>query len=188
MKKFLRPYLAFLMMGSLIATTGCGGDDDPTPAPASDAEVITTVQLILEPEKGGLAMATIKDMDGVGGANPTKETLILKPNTVYTGEILLLNEKENPAVEIHDEILEEADDHQIFYTPGGNLDLEVESTDTDSKGRPVGLATTFTTGAASQGTLKVVLKHQKGTKAAAPGDATKGETDVEVTFDVIIQE
>ncbi|NEM96539.1 hypothetical protein [Pontibacter burrus] len=187
MKKFLRPYLAFLMMGSLIVTTtSCGDDDDPTPT--SDKELITTVKLILEPEKGNLVQATIKDMDGVGGAAPVKETLVLKPNTVYTGETLLLNEQENPAVEIHTEILDEADDHQIFYTPSSGLNLTVAATDKDSQNRPVGLATTFTTGAASTGTLKVVLKHQKGTKAAAPGNANAGETDIEVTFDVIVQQ
>ena len=185
MKKFLRPYLAFLMMGSLIATTGCGDDDNPNPA--SDRELITTVMLTMDTEKGGIATATYRDLDGVGGTAPTKTQLVLKENTVYNADLTLLNEQETPAVEIHDEVLEEADEHQVFYTPSGALNLTVAATDNDSQNRPLGLQTTFTTGAASTGTLKVVLKHQPGTKAAAPGDATKGETDVEVVFDVIIQ-
>ena len=178
--------MAFLMMGSLIVTSSCGDDDDPTPA--SDRELITTVTLTMDTEKGLLATATYKDMDGVGGTAPTKTQLVLKANTTYTANLTLLNEQESPAIEIHDEVLEEADDHQVFYTPGNGLNLTVATTDKDSENRPLGLETTFTTGAASSGKLKVVLKHQPNTKAAAPGDATKGETDVEVEFDVLIQQ
>ncbi|MBC5775796.1 hypothetical protein H8S95_17105 [Pontibacter sp. KCTC 32443] len=186
MKKLLRPYLAFLLMGSLIVTTSCGDDDDPDPT--SDRELITTVELNMDSEKGQLASAKYTDLDGVGGDAPVKTTLTLKANTTYTASLSLLNENESPAIEIHDEVLEEADEHQVFYTPSSGLNLEVEAIDTDSENRPLGLATTFTTGAASTGTLKVVLKHQPGTKAPAPGDATKGETDVEVEFNVTIQQ
>ena len=187
MKKFLRPYLAFLMMGSLIATTGCGGDDNPTPEP--DTEEITTVILTLEPEgKGQLVSASFKDLDGAGGTAPVKTQLVLKPNTTYTADLSLLNENENPPVEIHDEVQAEANDHQVFYTPSAASLMTVTVTDKDSQNRPLGLATTIVTGAAGTGKLKVVLKHQPGTKSAAPGDATKGETDVEVEFDVIVQE
>ncbi len=187
MKKFLRPYLAFLMMGSLIATTTSCGDDD-NPAPQSDKELITTVTLTMDTEKGLQAAATYKDLDGAGGNNPEKETLVLKENTTYNATLTLFNENQTPAIQVHNEVKAEANDHQIFYTPSSNLNLTVATTDTDSQSRPLGLETTFTTGAASSGTLKVVVKHQKDSKAAAPGDATKGETDVEVVFDVLIQQ
>lgn len=187
MKKFLRPYLAFLMMGSLITTTGCGGDDNPKPQ--ADTEEITTVTLTLEPGgKGQLASASFKDLDGAGGTAPVKTQLVLKANTTYTGDLSLLNENENPPVKIHDEVKAEANDHQVFYTPSIASLLTVTVTDKDSQNRPLGLATTIVTGAAGTGKLKIVLKHQKGTKSAAPGDATKGETDVEVEFDVIVQQ
>ncbi|HEY4650391.1 MAG TPA: hypothetical protein VIG72_03210 [Pontibacter sp.] len=184
MKKFLKPYLGVLLMGSLIATSSCGSDDDP--APTSDRELITTVTLSLTPQgkEGTPVVATIKSLDG---KNPTEATLTLKAGTTYEGELLLLDEQETPAIKIHEEVLEEADDHQVFYTPNPQSLLTVVATDKDSKNRPVGLATTITAGTAGTGKLKVVLKHQPGTKAAAPGDATKGETDVEVEFNVIVQ-
>jgi len=187
MKKFLRPYLAFLLMGSLLTTTSCGDDDDPIPA---DNEEITTVKLTMEPQgkEGNIVTATIKDLDGKGPGAPTKETLLLKANTTYTTELTLLNENETPTEEVHDEVLAEGADHQVFYTPSSANLLTVTVTDKDSQNRPIGLSSTIVTGAAGTGKLKVVLKHQKGTKAAAPGDATKGETDVEVEFDVIVQE
>ncbi|NDK56886.1 hypothetical protein [Pontibacter fetidus] len=187
MKKFLRPYLAFLLMGSLLTTTGCGGDDDPKPAP--DNEEITTVTLTLEPEsKGQLVAASSKDLDGVGGNAPVKTPLTLKPNTTYLATLTLLNENVNPPVEVHKEVKSEANDHQVFYTPSAGSLMTVTVTDKDAQNRPLGLAATIVTGAAGTGKLKVVLKHQKGTKAAAPGDATKGETDVEVEFDVMVQQ
>lgn len=187
MKKFLRPYLAFLLMGSLLTATSCGDDDDPTPAP--DNEEITTVTLTLEPEsKGQLVSAYSKDLDGVGGNAPVKTQLTLKPNTTYIANLTLLNENETPPVEIHEEIQAEANDHQIFYTPSTGSLMTVTVTDKDSQNRPLGLATTIVTGNAGTGKLKVVVKHQPGTKTAAPGDATKGETDVEVEFDVVVQQ
>ena len=186
MKKFLRPYLAFLLMGSLLTTTSCGDNDDPAPA---DNEEITTVKFTMEPtgKEGNLVTATYKDLDGPSGNAPVKETLLLKANTTYTTELTLLNENETPAVEVHDEILAEGTDHQIFFTPSSTNLLTVTPTDKDAQNRPIGLTSTIVTGNAGTGTLKVVVKHQKGTKAAAPGDATKGETDVEVEFNVVVQ-
>jgi hypothetical protein len=49
------------------------------------------------------------------------------------------------------------------------------------------LETSWTTGAASSGTFRVVLKHQPGLKSATSGSST-GETDLDITFETNIIE
>ena len=188
MKKFLKPYLAFLMMGSLIATTACSDDDNPDPV--DDGEVITTLNLEMVPEgKGQMVTAFFKDLDGPGGNAPTQTALLtLEPNTTYNVDLTLLNESGTTPVDITTEVRAESDEHQVFYVASSNLGWNVTINDQDSKGRPLGLDATIVTGATGTGTLRVVLKHQPGTKAAAPGDITKGETDIDVTFNVAVQE
>ncbi|MHC2990643.1 hypothetical protein OB13_03240 [Pontibacter sp. HJ8] len=182
MKKLFRPYLAFLLMGALLTTTACGDDDDPEPI--EEGEVITTMTLSLTPTgKGQDATATYRNV----GGTPTKDQLVLKANTVYNATITLSDESKTPPVDITPEVKNEGKDHELFYTytaaTGGNV--TVEKTDKDVNNRAIGLAATITTGDAGTGTMKIVLKHQpNGLKS---GDATKGDTDVDVTFDTIVQ-
>jgi hypothetical protein len=71
--------------------------------------------------------------------------------------------------------------------PDGNpLALTVALTDHDTNPQqyPVGLESTFTTGAASAGWLRVVLRHQPNSKN---GTYAPGSTDLDVGFVVTIQ-
>ncbi|WP_242922018.1 hypothetical protein [Pontibacter liquoris] len=187
MKKLFRPSFAFLLMGSLtFAASSCGGSDDPKPI-VEEQELITTVQLNLVPNgKGQNVTATFRDPDGVGGAAPTVDALNLAPNTTYTGAIVLLDESKTPAVDQTAEVSNESDEHEFFYEPSSGLKLTVQKTDLDKNNRPIGLQTTFTTTTTSSGTLRVTLKHQPNLKGAT-SDITKGETDVQVDFPVVIQ-
>jgi hypothetical protein len=64
--------------------------------------------------------------------------------------------------------------------------INVSNLNTDSKGLPLGLSSTWQSGATGTGKMKITLKHKPGTKAA--GDpVTKGETDVEVEFNVRVK-
>ena len=89
------------------------------------------------------------------------------------------------------EIEEEGDVHQFFFQPEAGLFLSFDYTDTDSEGYPVGLLSTAQTGFARVGALTVTLRHEPDKHAAGveDGDITNagGETDIEVTFDVVIQ-
>ena len=70
------------------------------------------------------------------------------------------------------------------FTTTGSLPLVVAS-DTDTKGLPLGLTSVWTTGTAGNATVKLVLRHQPGTKTGeCPGG---GDTDVEIDFDLSIQ-
>ena len=111
-------------------------------------------------------------------------------NTIYNGEVQVLNELESPAEDITLEVAEEDDEHQFFYTPTNSI-VNVTYTDMDANGDPVGL--TFTVSASGPGTgdLTITLIHEPMKSAAnvSSGDITNagGETDVEATFTITVQ-
>ena len=181
-KNFLKQgFMLFLAAGLL---SSC--DNDDIEEPDNENELITTVTLIMQEEgTPNLVTATLRDPDGPGGNPPTKfDEITLKPNTVYNTSIVLLNESVNPTEDITEEIEEEAEDHQFFYTPTAGLNVTVAYDDTDDNNLPVGLKTKFTTGAASAGKVKVTLKHQPGIKN---NNIATGDTDVEIDFTTKVQ-
>ena len=107
-------------------------------------------------------------------------------NTEYQGAVRFLNQTETPAEEITDEVLEEADEHQVFYTTTEGLNIQTTYEDQDSQGNPLGLQITLTTGAASEGSLTVTLRHEP-VKPNDGLDSAGGETDIATSFDVSIQ-
>lgn len=183
--------LAILFISAL-AITSCSSDDDPVPV--NEEEVITTVTVKLTPQGGGDTVTLqSKDLDGDGPKAPevTKGTL-LAANTTYNGEITLLNELEDPAENITEEVAEEADEHQFFYNvTGGIASTFSYAGDNDANGNPVGINFTVATGAAGSGNYVFILRHEpnKGASGVKEGDITNagGETDVQVSFKVEIQ-
>ncbi|TXK51948.1 hypothetical protein FVR03_02365 [Pontibacter qinzhouensis] len=190
MKKLFRPYLAFLLMGSLLATTACKEDEEPEPD--HDHELITTVTLTLVPTDTSkpTVTATWEDLDGVGGTPATIDDLVLSANTIYTGSISFESEEDHGdhshGHDLTDEIREEGDAHELFYvvTPQGLVSFE--KTDVDDNNRPIGLETRVITTGAGTGTVRVVLKHQPGLKSNN-SDINTGETDVDITFNTTVQ-
>jgi len=182
-KKFLKPaFLLFLAAGLL---SSCDKNDDEQ-EPENESELITTVMLMMQ-EQGttNVVTATFRDPDGDGGNAPTKfDEIVLKPNTVYNTTITLMDESKTPAENITEEIEEESADHQFFYTPTAGLNVSVAYQDKDVNNLPIGLETTVTTGAASNGKLNVTLKHQPGIKN---NNIATGETDVEIDFTTKVQ-
>ena len=169
-----------------IAMVGCSDDDTP-PEPVNEVEVITTVILTLTPDSGEEVVLTTRDDDGDGPNEP--ETTIsgsFAENTQYLGAVRFLNETETPAEEITDEVLEEADEHQVFYTTTDGLNIQTTYEDEDSQGNPLGLQITLTTGVASQGSLTVTLRHEP-VKPNDGLDSAGGETDIATSFDVTIE-
>ena len=169
-----------------IAMVSCSDDDTP-PEPINQEEVITTVILTLTPESGDQVVLTTLDLDGDGPNEPVTTVVgSFAKNTQYQGAVRFLNETETPAEEITDEVLEEADEHQVFYTTTDGLNIETEYEDEDSQGNPLGLQITLTTGVASQGSLTVTLRHEP-VKPNDGLDSAGGETDITTTFDVSIE-
>ena len=169
-----------------IAMIGCS-DDDTAPEVINDEEVITTVIFTLTPESGDQVVLTTVDLDGDGPDEPVTTVVgNFAENTQYQGAVRFLNETETPAEEITEEVLEEADEHQVFYTTTDGLNIETQYEDEDSQGNPLGLQITLPTGAASQGSLPVTLRHEP-VKPNDGLDSAGGETDIATSFDVTIE-
>lgn len=157
----------------------------------NESELITTVRLKLTNTLSSSINPLVyefKDLDGEGGAAPVKfDDIVLQKNIPYICEVTVLNESVSPADNITAEIKAEANDHQFYFVPSSSNLLSVSNYDTDTQGLPLGLSSFWVTGVnAGNGTVKVVLKHKPGTKAA--NDLiNKGETDIELDFKLIIQ-
>ncbi len=177
--------LALFFISSL-AFTSCSSDDDG--GGENDEELITTVIYTLtnNADAGDVVTLTFTDLDGEGGADGTYNISgPLTANAMYTGAMQLWNATENPAEDINEEIEAEADEHEFFYT--NTAGLTITKTDVDGEGNPLGLETSVSTGAASTGSITVILKHEP----TKPNDGTSagagGSTDVEVTYAVTVQ-
>ncbi len=184
--KFLVLILTGLFFSSLF--NSCKKDDHDH----DEEELITTLIMTFTPQAGGSPVIfTFRDLDGDGGNPPEITTAPLSEGTVYTATIQVLNEAEAPTEDITQEILDEANEHQFFFQISSGLNLTFSYTDADANGKPIGLQTTCTTGAASSGTLKVTLRHNPNKNAAGVADGNianaGGDTDIEVTFDVTVQ-
>lgn len=178
---------AFISMAALAAFLAACNVSDPEEH--HEEELITSVRLVYTHAAGGSSDTVwFRDADGPGGGAPTEhDTIRLLSGRDYSVALSLLNES-NPAdvEDITAEVRDEAADHQVFYTVAGT-GLTVAYADQDDNGLPLGLATTQTTATGSPGTLTVTLKHQPGLKGAS-STITTGETDVEVTFVVMMHD
>ena len=204
MKNILKlKYLLFAVL-TLFIFTACE-EDEAAPEEEEEMEVITDVKLIFTPTNtlSGLATveATAQDPDGEGVQElQVKDAINLAANTTYTLTFDIKNNLETPGEDIGEEIKEEDDEHQIFFsftngaftnpTGNGNIDNAsdpINYNDQDANGNPVGLNTTWTTGGAqNDGSFVVKLQHQPGVKTSS-STATTGDTDFELTFVLNIQ-
>jgi hypothetical protein len=161
-----RKSLVYIMLIVVISTilTSCKKDNNDVTKPSdiNEGELITTVQFrIVDTDSPYVEhIFRYRDVDGLGGNAPVIDT-------------------------ISNEVLAESKDHLVIYeTPSISLQITINDFDTNNPALPLGLLTSWTTSAPVNTTLKVTLKHQPGIKN---GDATRGETDVEVTFPLSIE-
>lgn len=158
----------------------------------NEEELITTLKFTLVPAGGGTPVVfSFRDLDGDGGNDPEVSVGILHANTSYTGSFELLNEQDNPPVNITREIEAEGKEHQFFFRVSEGLNLSVKYNDKDDGNDPIGLETLVSAGATSSGLFTITLRHEpdKSASGVADGDITNagGETDIEVQFDVSVQ-
>ena len=165
----------------------CSSDDDSTPEPVLEEEVITTMTITLTADGQADVILQTQDLDGDGPDLPVVTVSgNLSSNTNYSGSITLLNETEDPAENITEEIEEEDLEHQFFYSVGNGLDADTDYNDADSEGNPLGLDFVLSTYSASSGTITFTLRHEPNKPNMGLEDAG-GETDIEATFNVSIQ-
>jgi len=184
MKNTLRPLFAIAAFA--LAITSCKKD---VTEEENENEVITTVQLTFTPVGGGAALTyKWEDLDGDGGAAPVIDLVTLAANKSYNTEIVLMDKTKNPVEITSEEVLEEAVDHRFYFEPSG-VNITVSNLSNDPNGIPVGLTSTWTTGAASTGTMKITLRHyENGGKTLTDAvNDPKSSTDVEATFSTKVQ-
>lgn len=184
MKNLMKP---LSLVAFALFLTSC--DDDDAPVAINQEEVITTVEYRLEntADAGNVVVYESVDDDG-DGPNAPNITIVgnLRANATYTGTIRFLNATVSPPENITEEVIQEAAEHEVFYTSSLST-LSVTKDDVDANNNPLGVETTLTTGAAGTGNLTITLRHEP----TKPNDNTLsgagGETDVEVTFTVDVQ-
>ncbi|CAI8354114.1 MAG: Uncharacterised protein [Flavobacteriaceae bacterium] len=178
-------FFKYALLASTLIFASCS-KDEPLPAPVNQEEVITTLTVMLESGSDTVVMQ-YQDLDGDG---PDAATVTvsgpLSNNTAYDASIVLLNETEDPAENINEEIQEEDLDHQFFYTVGSGLDVTTEYNSFDSAGNPLGLDFYLVTAGASSGGLTFTLRHEPN-KPNTGLENAGGETDIEVTFDITVE-
>lgn len=175
----------YALLASTLIFASCS-DDDNTPDPVNEEEIITTMTITLDSGSDQVELQ-FQDLDG-DGPDPATVTVSgpLNANTVYDGSIILLNETEMPAENITEEVEEEDDEHQFFYTVGSGLAAQTEYANFDGDGNPLGTTFILTTGAASSGSLTFTLRHEPNKPNSGLEDAG-GSTDIEVSFDLVVE-
>lgn len=184
--------LTRIALGMFIASsllTACSKDKDEE---ENEEEVITTMKLTFVPAGGGATLTyQVDDPDGPGGNPPTQDEIILAPATTYDVTIQLLNKTENPPEDVTIEVKGEAEAHRFYYEPSGGSNITVSGLDNDPDGVPLGVTSTWTTGAAATGSIVITLRHYGGNppnKAVSdPVSSSKSSTDIDATFTTKIQ-
>jgi hypothetical protein len=190
---------------SVITIIGCSNEDDIAPEEENEVEVFTDVTLIFTntADNSDVVRASAQDPDGTGIQElQILDAITLAADTEYTLTYEILNALDPTDVEnIGDEILEEDNEHQFFFsftenvfanpTGNGNIDTAADPinyNDADENGNPVGLSSAWTTSstASSGASFTVRLQHQPDVKTATSG-SNDGDTDFALTFDLSIQ-
>ena len=141
----------------------------------NEEEVITTMIVTLTANDGSAdVVLQMQDLDGNGPDVPVITVgSPISGMTSYSGSIVWLNEMEDPAENVTIEILEEADEHQVFFTIGDGLPIQVVYADEDSNGYPVGvdfIIAPTEAGVTGSGTLIITLVSEP----VKPNDGTVG--------------
>ncbi len=191
MKNTLK-FALVLLMGTAIAT-GCKKDKDDPAAPAppvNENEVITDLYLHFTGAGSTPYTWHASTTNGLGvGTGLEIHADTLPANGLLQATMLLLNRSVTPVDTISHEVFEEGTLHQFFFLPNG-VNATFTYADQDANGHPIGLQSEWHLGAASTGTIKVVLRHEPDKSAAGvnSGDITNagGSTDLEVEFPAVI--
>ena len=164
----------------------CSDDDDNTPEPINEEEVITTMTVTLTDAMGNVVTMQTQDLDGDGPNEPVVSGGTLSAGTTYTGSIVWLNEMEDPAEDITEEILEEADEHQVIFSATGVV-MDFTYSDFDSNNNPLGTQFELTTTDAGSGTVTITLIHEPTKPNDGTVDTAGGSIDIQTSFPVTVE-
>jgi hypothetical protein len=171
-----------LLLILLITISSCSKD---TPEVVNEEELITTIELNFSTQ--GEPDQTVRwETEAANSAE-----IVLKSNTEYDVQITFLDESDPSDIEnINAEIIEEADEHQVFYEFSGvSVTYGQGTSDTlDSDQNPVYINSIWNTSDVNSGVVRVFLIHEPTTKSSTTRDGFGGETDVSVDIPIRIIE
>lgn len=180
MKKLVRLIWILVLPWFLVF---CEKDQDQTMD--NEEELITDVVLTFSDELGNSQAFSFSDPDGPGGNAPSQDEIRLSSLSNYELQIEFLDASNPMDVEdITAEVIEESAEHLVCFDFSGNIN-SVTITDTDENSLPLGLEAILITQQAGEGSLTISLKHLPDKTNSIP--CNTGETDVEVTFQVVIE-
>ncbi|WP_346316275.1 hypothetical protein [Chitinophaga sp. YIM B06452] len=191
----MKKNIALFAAAATLLFAACKKEKNETPT-ENENEEITTVKLTFTNKAvpAEKVIATWKDLDGSGGTAPVIDKINLKANTTYTLATEVLDETKNPPDNVTEEIEEEADEHRLFHlffvnanapvTDSVNTAATVIPLDKDANNLPIGLEVSVATKAAFTGFLRMVVRHQPGTKNGTYGP---GSTDASAEFPIEIK-
>ena len=199
---FIKPSIALFLF---ILVFACSKDEDPEPA--NEEEVITLVTL--EVTKVGSSETITYNFEVEGHAHDDEDDddddddhdghegehteIELEPNSSYNVSMFIYNDTDPNNIEnVTLEVIEEADEHQIYYAITDELSgfsIASASNDTrDSDGNPLFLKTTWTTIGETSGDVVGYLIHEPTSKTGSTRNDFGGATDFEIELEVHVEE
>ena len=164
--------IAFLFTLPVVFFSNCKKDK------GNDSELITTLELM------SASGVTYKWEDLEGDGNPAVDTIRLSLGAPVNFSASFFNRSGGRNTNITSEIEAENTAHLLVYqSPSSSL--YITTTDFDANGDAFGLQTQWTAGAPGSSMVTITLKHQAD--KAAPDPLATGETDLQVSFPVIVQ-
>ena len=163
-------------------------DDDDAPEPINEEEVITTMTVTLVNHMNDSDVVTLQtqDLDGDGPGLPELSVSgPLTSGTSYEGSIVWLNEMEEEPEDVTLEILEEDDEHQVFFSAAGVV-MEFVYMDFDGNGNPLGTQFVLAPISTGSGSVTITLVHEPE-KPNDGLDSAGGSIDIQTTFPVTVQ-
>ena len=198
---FKNIYLKATLLSSVLLFISC--DKDDTPDAENEIEVFTKAVIVVtnlsddssetynfeveeHDHEHSVIVQAQEDEEGHGDHTEIE----LESDSEYKFEITFLNDSDpNNVIDMTEEVIEEADEHLVFYELiGDGISYDTTSGDTlDSEGNALNLLTKWTTTAATVVDVEAYLIHQPTSKTGTTRDDFGGATDVEIEFEAHVE-
>lgn len=193
----IKPILKIFILISIIA---CSKDEDPDPV--NEEEIITKVTLEVSKVGSSEPIKYNFKVEGHDHGDDDNEEeddhdgehteIELETNSSYNVSIFIYNDTDPKNIEnVILEILEEKDEHQIFYAITDELSgfsiASASDDNVDSNGKPLFIKTIWTTTAETSGDVVGYLIHEPTSKTGNTRTDFGGATDFEIEFEVHVE-